>query len=79
MSTEPDDPIVEYQARAIIEMEDTIRKLEQHRREMEAHIAELTAMIDVYQRSRAVRLATAFRRTPRNLRRWARSRTRKLT
>jgi hypothetical protein len=78
MTRESPDPIVEYQARAILELEDTIRKLEQHRQELETTIIELKALVGVYQRSRAVQLATAFRGTPRTLRRWARSRTRKL-
>jgi hypothetical protein len=78
MTTQSDDPIVEYQARAIIELEAHIRSLEEQRHALEATIAELRSLIAVFERSRAVRLANALQDTSRNLRQWARSRMRKI-
>jgi hypothetical protein len=77
MTTQSDDPIVEYQARAILELEARVRVLDEHRRALETTIVELTTLIGVYQRSRAVRLANTLQGTPRNLRQWARSRAHK--
>jgi exonuclease VII small subunit len=79
MTVQPDDPIAEYQARAILELEDNVRKLENHRLELDATIVELRSLIRVYQRSRAVRLTTALQGIPLKLRRWARHRSRKWT
>lgn len=77
MTTPSDDPIVEYQARAILELEARVRVLDEHRRALETTIVELTTLIGVYQRSRAVRLVNTIQSTPRHLRQWARSRAHK--
>lgn len=69
----PDEPIVTLQARAIVELEARVAELEGYIRHRDATIDALEqqrqhdeALLGVYQRSRAVRLASFLKRIQRH-------------
>lgn len=58
-----DDPIVELQARTLIEFSATIDALQRQLAAREQELARLQSLVDVYRGSRAVRVATFLQKS----------------